>query len=130
MPGPRLNLKRPQQGIGPVSTVDRARHRPAARPDLLVSNSGSNNVRLLPGVGGGFFNDQNPTIFPVGNSPGPIFVGNFDGKPGLLTVNSGSNDLTLISDFTGSSAPRGPSPQGASTRWRRSSFTPATASTT
>ena len=38
----------------------------------------------------------------MGNQPGPLFVGNFDGKPDLLTVNSGSNDLTLISDFMGS----------------------------
>ena len=29
-----------------------------------------------------------------------------DGRPGLLTVNSGSNDLTLITDFTGSSPSR------------------------
>ena len=58
---------------------------------------------LLPGVGGGFFNDQNPTIFPVGSNPGPLFVGSFDGKPDLVTVNAGSNDLTFISDFMGSS---------------------------
>ena len=58
---------------------------------------------MLPGVGGGFFNDQNPTIFPVGSNPGPLFVGSFDGKPDLVTVNAGSNDLTFISDFMGSS---------------------------
>ena len=79
---------------------------------LAVSVSGSNQVWLIPGVGGGFFNDQNPTIFAVGNSPGPIFVGNFNGSPGLLTVNSGSNDLTLITDFMGSSAHHGPSLRG------------------
>ncbi|MBV8231013.1 MAG: VCBS repeat-containing protein, partial [Planctomycetaceae bacterium] len=63
---------------------------------------GSNDVWLLPGVGGGFFNDQDPTIFPVGRNPGPLFVGNFMGRPGqldLVTVNAGSNDLTLIPDF-------------------------------
>ncbi|MBV8676706.1 MAG: hypothetical protein JO355_05990, partial [Planctomycetaceae bacterium] len=61
-----------------------------------------NDVWLLPGVGGGFFNDQDPTIFPVGRNPGPLFVGNFMGRPGqldLVTVNAGSNDLTLIPDF-------------------------------
>ena len=38
----------------------------------------------------------------MGSQPGPLFVGNFDGKPDLVTVNAGSNDLTLISDFMGS----------------------------
>ena len=95
-PGPRLKT-----GSGPVSTVVQDVTGDGT-PDLLVSNSQSNNVTLLPGVGSGFFNDQNPTIFPVGNQPGPLFVGNFDGKPDLVTVNAGSNDLTLISDFTGS----------------------------
>ena len=96
--GPRLN----SGGTGPVSTVVGYFTPGSAYQDILVSNSGSNNVALLPGVGGGFFNDQNPQTFPVGNDPGPLFVGNFDGKPDLVTVNAGSNDLTLISDFIGS----------------------------
>src|SRR5208337_4179677 len=102
VPGPRLNLKTAtQQGIGPVATaiVPSPTGGPAS---LVVSVSGSNQVWVIPGVVGGFFNDQNPTIFSVGNQPGPLFVGNFDGKPDILTVNSGSNDLTLISDFMGS----------------------------
>jgi hypothetical protein len=53
---------------------------------------------VIPGVGGGFFNDRNPTIFDVGSKPGPILFGTFDGRPDLVSVNSGSNDLTLISD--------------------------------
>ena len=100
--GPRLQLKTPtKQGIGPVATT--VLNPPGGGPpDLLVSNSGSNDVWLLPGVGGVFFNDQNPTIFPVGSDPGPLFVGNFMGRPeqlDLVTVNAGSNDLTLIPDF-------------------------------
>ena len=100
--GPRLNLKTAtQQGIGPVATA--IVPSPSGGPSsLAVSLSGSNQVWVIPGVGGGFFNDQNPTIFSVGSQPGPLFVGNFDGKPDILTVNSGSNDLTLISDFMGS----------------------------
>ena len=87
MPGPRLNLKTAtQQGIGPVATA--IVPSPSGGPSsLAVSLSGSNQVWLIPGVGGGFFNDQNPTIFSVGNQPGPLFVGNFDGKPDLVTVN-------------------------------------------
>jgi hypothetical protein len=93
--GPRLN----SGGTGPVSTVVGYFTPGSAYKDILVSNSGSNNVALLPGVGGGFFNDQNPQTFAVGNDPGPLFEGSFDGKPDLVTVNAGSNDLTLISDF-------------------------------
>jgi hypothetical protein len=92
--GPRLN----SGGTGPVSTVV-VHFTGSPNQDILVSNSGSNNVALLPGVGQGFFNDTNPQTFAVGNNPGPIFVGSFDGKPDLVTVNAGSNDLTLISDF-------------------------------
>ena len=69
VPGPRLNLKTARPA------GDRARWPRTSNgdgiPDLLVSDSGSNQVRLLPGVGGGFFNDQNPTIFSVGNQPRP-----------------------------------------------------------
>jgi len=92
--GPRLN----SGGSGPVSTVV-GDFSGGTNPDILVTNSLSNNVVLLPGVGGGFFNDTNPQKFAVGNDPGPLFVGSFDGKPDLLTVNTGSNNLTLISDF-------------------------------
>jgi hypothetical protein len=50
-------------------------------------------------VGGGFFNDTAPQRFTVGANPGQLFVGNFDGRTDLVTVNGGSNDLTLISNF-------------------------------
>jgi len=68
---------------------------------MLVTNSQSNDVVLLPGVGQGFFNDQNPRIYSVGTDPGPTFVGNFNGQTDLVTVNAGSNDLTLIAGFEG-----------------------------
>ena len=38
----------------------------------------------------------------MGTDPGPTFVGNFNGQTDLVTVNAGSNDLTLISGFEGS----------------------------
>ncbi len=37
----------------------------------------------------------------MGNDPGPTFVGDFNGQSDLVTVNAGSNDLTLISGFEG-----------------------------
>jgi hypothetical protein len=95
--GPRLK----PGGIGPVSTVV-GNFTGNAYPDLLVTDSGSNDVMLLPGVGQGFFNDQNPTIFAVGTDPVASVVGNFDGRLDVVTVNAGSNDLTLISGFNSS----------------------------
>jgi hypothetical protein len=95
--GPRLN----SGGVGPVTTVV-GNFTGGDYPDLLVTNSQSNDVKLLPGVGQGFFNDQSPSKFSVGSDPGPTFVGDFNGQTDLLTVNAGSNDLTLIANFDGS----------------------------
>ncbi len=98
VPGPRLNFKTVgEEGIGPVATAIVPSTSPGGQPSLAVSMSGSNQVWMIPSVGGGFFNDQNPTIFNVGHDPGPIFVGNFDGQTDLVSVNAGSNDLTVIS---------------------------------
>ncbi len=93
VPGPRL-----EAGSGPIATAI-ANVNPDGVPDLLVADSGSNQVLLLQGIGGGFFNDQNPTVFPVGTTPTELLVGQFTGGSGLdlVTVNSGSNNVTLIS---------------------------------
>ncbi len=72
--------------------------------DLVVTDSQSNQVRILPGLANGFFNDANPIVFNTGTDPGAVFVGNFSGVSGqvdLITVNAGSNDLTLISGING-----------------------------
>jgi hypothetical protein len=44
---------------------------------------------------------QGPTVIPATNAPAPSFVGDFDGQSDLLTVDAGSNELTLISGFDG-----------------------------
>src|SRR5262249_17695342 len=60
----------------------------------------SSNLTVLPGTGGGFFNDLNlPPLLATGLAPVQTLIGNFDGLPGLdlLSINSGSNNLTLFS---------------------------------
>jgi hypothetical protein len=96
--GPRLNAG----GSGPVSTVV-GNFKGGPYPDLLVTNSGSNNVTLLPGVGQGFFNDQSPRAYSVGTDPVASFVGDFNGTTDLVTINAGSDNLTLVSGFEGNS---------------------------
>ncbi len=93
--GPRLN----SGGSGPVSTV--VGNFGGAFPDILVTNSQSNDVALLPGVGQGFFDDIKPRTYTVGTGPGATFVVASGGQLDLVTVNAGSNDLTLISGFNG-----------------------------
>jgi large repetitive protein len=95
-PGPRLQAG----GIAPVSTTV-ADLTGSAYLDLLVTNSGSNDVTLLPGVGGGFFHDQNPQTFATGVDPVQAFVGNFGGGTSLdlVTINAGSNDLSFFPGF-------------------------------
>jgi len=100
VPGDRL-----QVGNGPVSTAV-VKDGAGNVTDLVVANSASNNVWMLPALGNGFFNDQTPTIYAVGTNPSAVFVGQFMGGSGqdLVTVNSGSNDVTLISGL-GSASP-------------------------
>jgi hypothetical protein len=94
VPGPRIKTDGGPAGVAVGNFVG------TGRLDLAVSNRQANNVQIFSGLGGGFFNDQNARTFSVGSQPGPLFVGNFDGKPDLVTVNAGSNDLTVISNFT------------------------------
>jgi hypothetical protein len=93
--------ERIKTGIGPKMTVVSDINGDGI-PDILVSDGQSNDVRLIRGVGDGFFNDSNPTIYPTGINPCPLFVADFSGRPGqldLVSLNAGSNDLTLVSDI-------------------------------
>jgi hypothetical protein len=102
VPGPRL-----QGGDGPTSTA--VTNVPGNRfPDLAVTDSGSNQVRLLPGVGNGFFIDSGSQVkifpLPAGSDPvqvmAGIFVPNQGPGPQIATVDRGTNTITVISDFT------------------------------
>ena len=93
--GPRLRA-----GAGPVALLygDFSRN---GTPGLLVSDSASKDVMLLPSLGDGFFNDVDPTVFPLAESPGQIFVGPFGVETGLdiVALNPGTGNVTLISGF-------------------------------
>src|SRR5205823_2474637 len=71
------------------------------QPDLAVANQQANDVQVFPGVGGGFFNDQAQATrtYAVGLARGGLFLGIFNGSPGVATLNAGSNTVTLISNL-------------------------------
>jgi hypothetical protein len=64
-PGPRLNAG----GAGPVAVMVLNPTTPNGNPSLLVTNAQSNTMTVLPGVGQGFFNDQNPQTISLPGTP-------------------------------------------------------------
>ncbi len=100
VPGPRL-----QAGDGPTAVL--VEDVPGTvYPDLLVTDGGSDQVRLLPGVGNGFFIDSGPQVktfnLAAGSDPVQTIVGNFlpHQGPEIAAINRGANDIAVISDFT------------------------------
>jgi hypothetical protein len=94
VPGPRLKA-----GYGPISTAV-ADVNGDGKPDIIVSDSQSGDVRVLRNLGKASFDDTNPLIVPVPSEPGPLFT--FPGRNGgvdVVTLNTGSNTLTLIPDI-------------------------------
>ena len=90
-PGPRIKTD-----AGPVA-VAAGDILGTGRTDLAVANREANTVQVFPGLGGGFFNDQAPRSYAVGQAPGGLFLGNFDGAGSeLAALNAGSNSVTLI----------------------------------
>jgi hypothetical protein len=67
-------------------------------PDLIVANSGGNNVLVYPGLGNGQFGAPvNGTKgFPVGTDPTGLTVANLNGQPDLLVADTGSNDVSVL----------------------------------
>jgi hypothetical protein len=96
-------LERLKTGAGPSATVVKDVNGDNI-PDLFVSDTTASNALMLKGLGSGFFNDVTPTVFPTDTAPGPIFVGNFTGRPGqfdLVTVNAVGNDVSLFTNING-----------------------------
>ena len=95
--GPRLQTG----GLGPVSTVVTFPNGTNNPPDILASNSGSNDIGLIPGVGQGLFNDTNPTLVQTGPRPGQILAVSTANGPAFVVLNTGSNTLTELTGFNG-----------------------------
>src|SRR5262249_12464371 len=68
---------------------------------LFVADSQSNDVYMLRGVGHGLFDDSDPVIYQTGLNPVQLFVGQFTSTSSLdlVTINQGSNNLTVFTDF-------------------------------
>lgn len=66
------------------------------KPDLVVSNGGSNNVSVLLGNGDGTF--QAAVNYPVGSNPSGVQIGDFngDGKLDLIVANETSSTLSVL----------------------------------
>ena len=94
--GPRIPA-----GLGPVGLVY-GDFTGDGIPDLVVSDSGSNDLMLLEGRGDGFFTPL--TSIALDQTPGAIFAGPFEGGSSLdiVVLDPGTSDVTLVSgDLTG-----------------------------
>jgi hypothetical protein len=98
MQGPRIRT-----GAGPISVAYADMNKDGIN-DLIVSDSGSQDVMLIPGRGKGFFDDTSATTVVLTGGTGPVFVGPFGpGGPGVVTLDPSGNRVTLISGLgTGS----------------------------
>ena len=75
--------------------------------DIVIANSGSNNITELLGNGTGGFTPGPGSPFAVGTDPQSVAVGDFnaDGKPDLVVVNSDDNTLTVLLNSFSKTAP-------------------------
>ena len=66
--------------------------------DVVIANSGGNNVTLLLGNGTGGFTPATASPFTAGTGPRAIAVGDFnnDGHLDIAVANNGSNNLTIL----------------------------------
>ena len=75
---------------------------PGNPPDLIVANSGSNNVLIYPGLGNGQFGPAvNGQGYFVGDDPVGITVANLgDPLPDLVIADEGSNQVSILLNTT------------------------------
>ena len=96
VPGPRLQVVRGQSRRRAVDFQHNGVF------DLVVSETLANDVRILPGLGRGFFNDRDPTIIiPTPPGPGPpVPVPTGPGKIVIAVPDAGADSITLIDGET------------------------------
>jgi hypothetical protein len=96
IPGPRISV-----GQGPVALLYGDFYGNGAH-ELAVSDSGSNDVMLLPSLGNGFFSETDRTVVALQDSPGMIVGGPFSGGSGIdiVALNPGTGNVTLIANLS------------------------------
>ena len=90
-----------------------------SRPDLAVTNAGSNNVTVLLGDGQGNFQPAAGSPIALGTFPSDVTAADFngDGRADLAITNGGAmNMMVLLGDGTGSFRPAPGSPLHLSSR--------------
>lgn len=115
-PGPRLQTG----GLGPsavlVEDVIGPGRKPDGLPDLVVSNSQSNFLSIIPAVGGGFFDDGNIGFVNTTGPPGPVLPLPND-PHGAIVLEPGAGQVVFIPDLANpgvsQTEPAGGSPQAA-----------------
>ena len=69
-----------------------------SKPDIIVANTGLNNVGVLLNFGNGTFLTQ--TTYSTGSNSGPIFVAvadvNNDNKPDIIVANYGTDNVGVL----------------------------------
>ena len=85
-------------GIAPVRSLIVRPTPGSPSADLLICNSGSNDVYLYETSPDGQVEAEPSKIIDVGRLPGDFFVGQFSHRPDIdmVTINSGSDNLTYI----------------------------------
>jgi hypothetical protein len=65
-------------------------------PDMIVANSGANDILVYPGTGAGTYGPAQ--TFAVGTDPVSVTVADLTGAgiPDLIVANQGSNDLSIL----------------------------------
>jgi hypothetical protein len=81
------------QAPGAVAVVDLNGD---GNPDIIVVNTGDNDILIYMGLGGNRF--EAPLVYSTGTDPEGITVAdvNENGNPDLIVANAGSNDLSIF----------------------------------